>query len=136
MRPREQTRIDPFVERGAPEPIHSGNGPEFCSKAVREWLRALGVETLFVGAGESVGERGQRELERQAAGRTPEPGDLLHAGGGQGADRELAAGVESSRKGRRLVGYVIHRIRRLLLAAQLVLGCPLVHIGRQGEPRP
>jgi len=44
-----ETLADLFVERGALEHIRSGNGPEFCSKAVREWLEDLGVKTLFIG---------------------------------------------------------------------------------------
>ena len=48
----------------------------------------------------------------------------------------LLSGVESSRKGCWLVGYVIHLICRPHLRAQLGLGCPPFHIGRQGEPRP
>jgi putative transposase len=55
-----ETLADLFVERGAPEYIRSDNGPEFCSKAVREWLRDLGVETLFIEPG-SPWENGYNE---------------------------------------------------------------------------
>jgi putative transposase len=51
---------DLFIERGAPEHIRSDNGPEFCSKAVREWLKDLGVETLFIEPG-SPWENGYNE---------------------------------------------------------------------------
>lgn len=40
-----------FVQRGAPEYIRSDNGPEFAAKAVREWLRRVGVQTLFIEPG-------------------------------------------------------------------------------------
>jgi len=46
-----ETLADLFVERGAPEHIRSDNGPEFCSRAVRGWLKDLGVETLFIEPG-------------------------------------------------------------------------------------
>jgi transposase InsO family protein len=32
-----------FLERGIPEHIRSDNGPEFTARAVRQWLRDLGV---------------------------------------------------------------------------------------------
>jgi transposase InsO family protein len=51
---------DLFVERGAPEHIRSDNGPELCSRAVRERLRDLGVETLFIDPG-SPWENGYNE---------------------------------------------------------------------------
>lgn len=40
-----------FVQRGLPDHIRSDNGPEFASKAVRGWLRDLGVKTLFIEPG-------------------------------------------------------------------------------------
>jgi putative transposase len=40
-----------FVERGLPDFIRSDNGPEFTSEAVREWLKRLGVRTLFIEPG-------------------------------------------------------------------------------------
>ena len=42
---------DLFVKRGPPEHIRSDNGPEFCAKAVRQWLERLGVKTLFIEPG-------------------------------------------------------------------------------------
>lgn len=45
------TVADLFVERGCPEHIRSDNGPELCSKAVRGWLKLLGVKTLFIEPG-------------------------------------------------------------------------------------
>ena len=37
-----------FVSRGLPEYIRSDNGPEFTAEAVRNWLKKLGVQTLFI----------------------------------------------------------------------------------------
>ena len=42
---------DLFVQRGAPHYIRSDNGPELTSKAVREWLERVGVQTLFIEPG-------------------------------------------------------------------------------------
>jgi transposase InsO family protein len=39
------------VWRGIPAYIRSDNGPEFTSKAVRDWLARLGVKTLFIEPG-------------------------------------------------------------------------------------
>jgi transposase InsO family protein len=40
-----------FVFRAIPEHIRSDNGPEFTARAVRGWLRRLGVRTLFIERG-------------------------------------------------------------------------------------
>jgi len=40
-----------FVKRGIPAYIRSDNGSEFTAKAVRDWLRRLGVQTLFIEPG-------------------------------------------------------------------------------------
>jgi putative transposase len=40
-----------MVTRGVPEHIRSDNGPEFAATAVREWLRRVGVRTLFIEPG-------------------------------------------------------------------------------------
>jgi len=42
---------DLFVRRGVPDHIRSGNGPEFTSKKVRDWLRRIEVMTLFIEPG-------------------------------------------------------------------------------------
>ena len=42
---------DLFISRGIPEYIRSDNGSEFTAKAVREWLRNLGIGTLFIEPG-------------------------------------------------------------------------------------
>lgn len=40
-----------FEVHGEPAYIRSDNGPEFVAKAVREWLEASGVDTLFIEPG-------------------------------------------------------------------------------------
>ena len=40
-----------FIFRGTPQYIRSDNGPEFTAKAVRRWLKDLGVTTLFIESG-------------------------------------------------------------------------------------
>ena len=40
-----------FVMYGMPEHIRSDNGPEFIAKAIRRWLKKLGVQTLYVEPG-------------------------------------------------------------------------------------
>ena len=40
-----------FTEHGPPAYIRSDNGPEMTSKVVRDWLRDLGVKTLFIEPG-------------------------------------------------------------------------------------
>jgi transposase InsO family protein len=42
---------DLFLYRGIPDYIRSDNGPEFTAKAVRKWLKRLGVKTLFIEPG-------------------------------------------------------------------------------------
>ena len=40
-----------FIKRGIPEYIRSDNGPEFIAKSVRDWLKRMGVKTLFIEPG-------------------------------------------------------------------------------------
>jgi transposase InsO family protein len=40
-----------FVKHGPPEHIRSDNGSEFTAKIVRQWLKKLGVQTLFIEPG-------------------------------------------------------------------------------------
>ena len=40
-----------FVERGVPRYIRSDNGAEFTARAVRDWLQAVGVQTLYIEPG-------------------------------------------------------------------------------------
>jgi transposase InsO family protein len=45
------TLTELFIQHGLPEHLRSDNGPEFCSKAVRKWLKRLAVKTLFIEPG-------------------------------------------------------------------------------------
>jgi transposase InsO family protein len=38
-------------QRGAPAHIRSDNGPEFIAKAIRSWMTAAGLETLYIAPG-------------------------------------------------------------------------------------
>jgi putative transposase len=49
-----------FIYRGLLSFIRSDNGPEFTAKAVRSWLKRLGVQTLFIEPG-SPWENGYNE---------------------------------------------------------------------------
>ena len=49
-----------FAKHGPPANIRSDNGPEFTATVVREWLRGLGVKTLFIEPG-SPWENGYNE---------------------------------------------------------------------------
>jgi len=40
-----------FLTRGVPKYLRSDNGPEFISKAVRQWLKESGCQTLFIKPG-------------------------------------------------------------------------------------
>ena len=40
-----------FVDRGVPAYLRSDNGPEFVANAVRDWLRRIGVGTLYIEPG-------------------------------------------------------------------------------------
>lgn len=40
-----------MVTRGIPEHIRSDNGSEFTAKAVRDWLKRVGVKTLYIAPG-------------------------------------------------------------------------------------
>ena len=55
-----QTLTDLFVVHEPPAYIRSDNGPEFCAKVVREWLRQVGVTTLYIAPG-SPWENGYNE---------------------------------------------------------------------------
>ena len=55
-----ETLSELLAEHGPPANIRSDNGPEFTATAVREWLRQLGVKTLFIEPG-SPWENGYNE---------------------------------------------------------------------------
>ena len=40
-----------FATRGVPDHVRSDNGPEFTAQAVRDWLKRVGVKTLFIEPG-------------------------------------------------------------------------------------
>ena len=85
---------DLFVRDGPPEYLRSDNGPEFTAKLVRRWLGRVGRRDALYRAGQPVGERLQRELQRQAQGRAVERGDLLLVGAGGRAGRAMEARVQ------------------------------------------
>jgi putative transposase len=49
-----------FIRQGVPDNIRSDNGSEFTAKAVRDWLRRVGVQTLYIEPG-SPWENGYNE---------------------------------------------------------------------------
>ncbi len=60
-----------FVNRGVADHIRSDNGPEFTSRAVREWLERIGVKTLFIEPGPlALGKRLRGELRVTASYET------------------------------------------------------------------
>jgi len=46
-----ETLASLFYRRGEPSFIRSDNGPEFVAKAIKRWLEASGVETLYIEPG-------------------------------------------------------------------------------------
>lgn len=46
-----ETLADVMLQRGVPEHIRSDNGPEMTAKIVRDWLKNLGVQTLYIEPG-------------------------------------------------------------------------------------
>ena len=85
---------DLFVRHGPPEYLRSDNGPEVHREARAAVLGARGRRDALYRAGQPVGERLQRELQRQAQGRAVERGDLLLVGGGGRAGRAMEARVQ------------------------------------------
>jgi len=45
------TLADAMLTRGMPQFIRSDNGPEMTAKVVRDWLKHLGVQTLYIEPG-------------------------------------------------------------------------------------
>ena len=91
-----------FVDRGVPEYIRSDNGSEFTAQAVRDWLKAVGVRTLYIEPG-SPWENGYVESFN---GKLRD--ELLnvevfgHVVGGEGVGREMAQGVQPATASQRL----------------------------------
>ena len=57
---------DLFILRGVPGHIRSDNGPEFVAKAVQEWIGGGRRQDRLHRAGQPLGERLRRELQRPA----------------------------------------------------------------------
>ena len=72
---------DLFVRHGPPEYLRSDNGSGVHREARAAVVGARGRRDALYRAGQPVGERLQRELQRQAQGRAVERGDLLLVGG-------------------------------------------------------
>lgn len=56
-----------MVARGVPDHIRSDNGSEFTAHAVRDWLKRVGVKTLFI----TPGARGRMGTSRASTGSWP-----------------------------------------------------------------
>jgi transposase InsO family protein len=83
---------DLFISRGPPAHIRSDNGAEFIANAVQQWLRQIGVKTLYIAPG-SPWENGYNESQWCCATncsmvKSSQPRR------GQGADRSLAAALQ------------------------------------------
>ena len=93
-----------LVDRGVPEYIRSDNGSEFTAQAVRDWLRAVGVRTLYIihRAGQPLGEWLCGELQRETERRAPQCRDFRHVVGSKGVSREVAKGVQPETASQRL----------------------------------
>jgi transposase InsO family protein len=87
---------DVMIERGIPAHIRSDNGPEMVATKLREWLDQARHEDAVHRAGQSMGERLLRKLQRQAAQRVAERRDLLHATRSTGTDRAMATALQPS----------------------------------------
>ena len=59
--------------RGAPLVLRSDNGPEFVSMAVLGWFQRNNIDTAFIAPGKPWQNGCQRELQRQAPRRMPQP---------------------------------------------------------------
>ena len=72
-----QTLTELFVTHGPPAHIRSDNGPEFCAHAVRDWLRNVGVKTLYITPG-SPWENGYNESFNGKLRNEMLNGELFH----------------------------------------------------------
>jgi len=83
-----------MATRGVPQHLRSDNGPEMTAKVVRGWLGEGRRDDALHRAGQPVGERIRRELQRQAARPSAQRRDLAHGARGQGAHRAMAAALQ------------------------------------------
>lgn len=81
--------------RGVPEYIRPVNGAEFASKAVRQWLGNVGVQTLFIEPGSPWENECIESFNGKLGGRTAQTRVVRHAEGSQGADQGVAASLQS-----------------------------------------
>jgi putative transposase len=84
---------DLFILRCVPAHIRSDNGPEFVAKAVQEWIAGRRKDRLHH-AGQSMGERLHRKLQRAPARPASRWRDLLHAARSRDRHRELATTLQ------------------------------------------
>ena len=89
-----QCLTDLFVAHGPPEHIRSDNGPEFVARNVRGWLGRIGVKTLYIEPGSSMGKRLLRELQLQAPRRAARMRAVLDALRGSGSHRAMAPSLQ------------------------------------------
>ena len=83
-----------FAKHGPPANIRSDNGPEFTATVVREWLRGLGVKTLFIEPG-SPWENGYNESFNGTLGEEVLKREIFYSlEEAQVAHRTVAAGVQ------------------------------------------
>ena len=81
-----ETLADVMLQRGVPQHIRSDNGPGFTAKVIREWLKSVGSQTLYIEPGSPRGERRLRIVQWQDPERMPQPGDLLQPQGSEDRD--------------------------------------------------
>ena len=89
-----ETLAELMMIRGVPDHIRSDNGPEFTARAVREWLGRVGARTLYIEPG-SPWENGYIEsFNGKLRDELLDREGLLHALGGEGADRAVQADLQ------------------------------------------
>ncbi len=83
-----------FILRGVPGHVRSDNCPEFVANSVREWIVAARRENGVYRAWQPLGERLLRELQLQAARRTPVRRAVLQPRRGSDRHRGLASALQ------------------------------------------
>ena len=97
-----ETLAELFVTHGVPAHIRSGQRPRVYSHAHPAVAgRAAGADTVHR-AGESLGERVCRIVQREVARQTARPRDLLHVDGSKDLDRTVASAVQHSSAAQRV----------------------------------